>query len=80
MRQSAIYGKPVSLAWIDITGVSCYGTLGSPHIRLIRVFGSDQRRIDIGNVSAVDLYAIRDFLKSQVGAAAMHHCSQLRPQ
>jgi hypothetical protein len=79
MRESAFYGKPVSFAWNDNDHVDCHSTRGGSRLRSMTITASDGRRIEIGNASGVDLYSVRELIQNQLGAGAMHHCSQISP-
>jgi hypothetical protein len=80
MTESAFHGKPVSFAWNEIDHVDCHSTRNSQRLRSMTIVGSGGKRIEIGNASGVDIYSVRELMQNQLGADAMHHCTQPRPQ
>jgi hypothetical protein len=78
--ESAFRKEPVSFAWNEIDHVDCHTGRSGQRLNSITIVGPGGKRIDIGNASGVDIYSIRELMQNQLGAAAMHHCKQPRPQ
>jgi hypothetical protein len=78
-KESAFFGKPISLQWSDIDHVDCHGGQHSSRLTSLTLVSSGGTRIDIGDASGVDIYSIRYLLQNQLGARAVHFCSEIRP-